>query len=189
MARAGITAERLTATAVEVADELSFEAVTISAVARRLGVKDPSLYAHVRGVRELKTLVTLRALAEMADSASAALAGRAGRDALIAFATAYRDYAKKYPGRYAAAQFDLDPETAAASAGPRHAELNRSILHGYNLPEPARTDAVRFLGGAIHGFVALELAGGFRHTSRSTDKSWRWSLDALDRALRSSAAG
>jgi AcrR family transcriptional regulator len=189
MARAGITTDRLTATAIEVADELGFEAVTISAVARRLGVKDPSLYSHVKNVRELKTLVTLRALEEMAGTAAAALAGRAGRDALIAFATTYRDYAKRYPGRYAAAQFDLDPETAAASAGPRHAQLSRAILHGYDLPEPARTDAVRFLGGAIHGFVALELAGGFRHTARSTEKSWLWTLNALDLALEASAAG
>lgn len=184
MARAGITAERLARTAVELADELGFEQVTVSAVARRLGVKDPSLYAHIKNGRELKVLVTLQALEEMADDAAAALAGRAGKDALVAFANTYRDYAKKHPGRYAAAQFRLDPETAAASAGPRHSQMMRAILRGFDLPEPAETDAVRFLGSTFHGFVSLELAGGFSHTPREADASWAWALDSLDLALR-----
>ena len=184
MARAGITGERLTQTAAELADEIGFDKVTVSAVARRLGVKDPSLYAHIENARELKMRVALLALEELADKAAAALAGRAGKDALVAFANAYRDYAKKHPGRYAACQFKLDPETAANSAAPRHAEMTRAILRGYDLPEPDQTDAVRFLGSTFHGYVSLELAGGFRHTPREADASWAWALDTLDFALK-----
>jgi AcrR family transcriptional regulator len=185
MARAGITAERLTRTAAELADEIGFDGVTVSAVARRLGVKDPSLYAHIDNARELKVRVALLALEEMADKAAAALAGRAGKDALVALGNTYRDYAKEHPGRYAASRFELDAETAARSAGPRHAQMTRAILRGYDLPEPDQTDAVRFLGGAFHGYVSLETAGGFRHTSREADASWAWTLDTLDLALRS----
>lgn len=184
MARAGITGERLTRTAAELADEIGFDGVTVSAVARKLGVKDPSLYAHIDNGRELKVRVALLALEELADKAAAALAGRAGKDALVAFANAYRDYAKKHPGRYASAQFELDPATAANSAAPRHAEMMRAILLGYDLPEPDQTDAVRFLGSTFHGYVSLELAGGFRHTPREADASWVWALDTLDFVLR-----
>ena len=184
MARAGITGERLTRTAVELTDELGFDKVTVSAVARRLGVKDPSLYAHIANGRELKVRVALQALEEMADEAAAALAGRAGKEALVAFANTYRDYAKKHPGRYAAAQFRLDPETAAASAGPRHSQMMRAILRGYDLSEPDQTDAVRFMGSTFHGYVSLELAGGFSHTAREADASWAWALETLHLALR-----
>ncbi|WP_127940724.1 TetR/AcrR family transcriptional regulator [Nonomuraea polychroma] len=184
MAREGITGERLARTAAELADEIGFDNLTGSAVARRLGVKDPSLYAHIRNARELKVRVALLALEELADVAAAALAGRAGKDALVAFANAYRGYAKQHPGRYAAARFELDPETAASSAGPRHAEMMRAILRGYDLPEPDQTDAVRFLGSTFHGYVSLEMAGGFRHTPRDADASWAWALDTLDIALR-----
>ena len=121
MARAGMTAERLTQAAAELADEIGFENVTVSALARRFGVKDPSLYSHIKNAQELRVRVALLALEELADRAAAALAGRAGKDALVAFANAYRDYAKEHPGRYAATQFELDPETAATSAAPRHA--------------------------------------------------------------------
>lgn len=184
MARAGITGERLTVAAAELADELGFDKVTVSAVARRLGVKDPSLYAHIENARELKVRVALLALEEMADRAATALAGRAGKDALVAFAGAYRDYAKEHPGRYAASRYELDPQAAATSAGPRHAEMTRALLRGYDLPEPDQTDAVRFLGGAFHGYVSLEMSGAFRHTPRAADDSWAWALDTLDFALR-----
>ncbi|WP_073483240.1 TetR/AcrR family transcriptional regulator [Streptoalloteichus hindustanus] len=184
MARAGVTAERLTRAAAELADEVGFANLTVSALARRFGVKDASLYSHVRNLRELKERVAVLALAEVADRAASALAGRAGKDALVAFANAYRDYAREHPGRYAAMQFPLDPETAEASAARRHSELTRAILRGYQLPEPDQTDAVRLLHSAFYGYVSLEAMGGFGHHPRESDVSWSRSLDALDVVLR-----
>ncbi len=184
MARAGLTPDRLTRAAADLADEIGFDNVTVSALARRFGVKDASLYSHLKNAQDLRTRVALLALAELADKVAAALAGRAGKDALVAFANAYRDYAKEHPGRYAAGQLELDPETAAASAGGRHAEMTRAILRGYDLAEPDQTDAIRMLHSMFHGYVSLETAGGFRHTPRDTDVSWSRSLDALDSLLR-----
>ena len=184
MARAGVTVERLTQAAAELADEVGFEQVTVSALARRFGVKDASLYSHIKNGQDLRVRVAVLALAELADRVSAALAGRAGKDALVAFANAYRDYARQHPGRYAAMQIELDTETARASAAPRHSAMTRAILHGYDLTEPDETDAVRLLHSTFHGFVSLEMAGGFRHTARPTEASWSRALDALDAVLR-----
>lgn len=183
VARAGVTAERLALAAAELADEVGVENVTVAALARHFGVKDASLYFHIRSAHDLRVRIALLALAELADRVAEALAGRAGKDALVAFANAYRDYATRHPGRYAAMQIDLDPETAAASAGVRHAEMTRAILRGYRLSEPDQTDAVRMMHSTFHGFVSLERTGGFRHTPRSTDESWARALDALDAVL------
>ncbi|PRH77829.1 TetR family transcriptional regulator [Streptomyces solincola] len=184
MVRAGLTAERLTQAGAELADEVGFEQVTVSALARRFGVKTASLYSHLRGSDDLRTRIALLALAELADRAAEALAGRAGRDALAAFADAYRGYAKEHPGRYAAARLRLDPETAAAGAGVRHARMSRAILRGYDLAEPDQTHAVRMLGSVFHGYVSLETAGGFDHTPVSAQESWDWVIDSLDTLLR-----
>ncbi|MEU4804438.1 WHG domain-containing protein [Actinosynnema sp. NPDC023587] len=184
MARAGITAERLVRAAVELADEVGFGNVTVSALARRFGVKDASLYSHIRSAHDLRSRVAVLALAELADRAAEALAGRAGKDALVAFANAYRDYAKRYPGRYAAARYPLDPDVAEAGAARRHADLTRAVLRGYRLAEPDETDAVRLLHSTFHGYVDLEAAGGFGHHPRGADLSWSRSLDALDAVLR-----
>ncbi|MFE2264401.1 TetR/AcrR family transcriptional regulator [Streptomyces griseosporeus] len=184
MARAGLTGDRLARVGAELADEIGFEQVTVSALARRVGVKVASLYSHLANSRDLKTRIALLALEELADRAADALAGRAGKDALVAFADVYRDYARAHPGRYAAAQFRLDPETAAASAGVRHAQMTRAILRGYDLDEPEQTHAVRLLGSVFHGYVSLELAGGFSHSAPDSQESWTRALDALDALLR-----
>ncbi|MGW2857688.1 TetR/AcrR family transcriptional regulator, partial [Streptomyces sp. NPDC001215] len=158
MVRAGLTTERLTRAGAELADEVGFDQVTVSALARRFDVKVASLYSHVKSSHDLKTRIALLALEELADRVADALAGRAGKDALAAFADAYRDYARQHPGRYDAARFSLDPETAAASAGVRHAQMTRAILRGYDLTEPDQTHAVRMLGSVFHGYVSLELS-------------------------------
>jgi AcrR family transcriptional regulator len=184
MARAGLTPERLTRAAADLADEIGFQNVTVSALARSFDVKPAALYAHVKDAQDLRVRTAELALTELADRAAAALAGRAGKEALVAFANVYRDYAKEHPGRYAATQIELDLGTAAADAAIRHAEMTRAILRGYHLSEPDQTDAVRMLGGMFHGYVSLELAGGFRHTRREADTSWSRILDALDAVLR-----
>lgn len=184
MARVGLTTERLVRAGAELADEVGFDRVTLSALARRFDVKVASLYSHLKSSQDLRTRIALLALEELADRAADALAGRAGRDALIAFAGVYRDYAREHPGRYTAARLRLDPETAAASAGVRHAQMIRAILRGYDLTEPDQTHAVRLLGSVFHGFVSLELAGGFSHSAPGSQETWAWILDRLDAMLR-----
>ncbi|MFF4729301.1 TetR/AcrR family transcriptional regulator [Streptomyces mirabilis] len=184
MARVGLTTERLVLAGAELADEVGFDQVTVSELARRFDVKVASLYSHVKNSQDLKTRIALLALEELADRGAAALAGRAGKDALAALANVYRDYAREHPGRYAAAQFRLDPATAAASAGGRHAQMTRAILRGYALTEPDQTHAVRLLGSFFHGYVSLEMGGGFSHSAPDTQETWVRMLDALDALLR-----
>ncbi|MFC5212595.1 TetR/AcrR family transcriptional regulator [Streptomyces coerulescens] len=184
MARVGLTTERLVRAGAELADEIGFEQVTASELARRFDVKVASLYSHVKNSQDLKTRIALFALEELADRAADAVAGRAGKDALVAFANVYRDYGLEHPGRAAAARMTLDPETAAASAGVRHAQMTRAILRGYDLTEPDATHAVRLLGSVFHGYASLELAGGFSHSAPDSEETWHRILDALDALLR-----
>ncbi|WP_371750415.1 WHG domain-containing protein [Streptomyces sp. NBC_01283] len=185
MARAGLTAERVTIAGAELADEVGLDQVTMSQLARRLGVKDASLYTHVRGLEDLRGRIALLAADEKTIRIAEATSGRAGKDALVAFANAWREYAHEHPGRYAATQtpIQIDPELAAKAPGPQRAgELTYGILRGYGLVEPDLTDAVRLLRSTFHGFVALEAAGAFAH-ERSPQHSWIRALDALHSLL------
>ncbi|MFF0573473.1 TetR/AcrR family transcriptional regulator [Streptosporangium saharense] len=185
MARAGLTVERVTLAGAELADEVGFERLTMSALARRLGVKDASLYAHVRGLEDLRGRIALLAADEKTVRIAEATAGLAGRDALVAYASAYRDYAREHPGRYTATQIptEIDPELLATARGPRRAvELTYSMLRAYALREPDLTDAVRLMRSMLHGFISLEAAGGFAHT-RPVEESWSRCLDALHTLL------
>ncbi|GAA2300852.1 WHG domain-containing protein [Streptomyces kunmingensis] len=184
MVRVGLNTERLARAGAELADEVGFEHVTVSALARRFDVKVASLYSHVKNSHDLKTRIAMIALEELAVRAAEALAGRAGKDALSALGNVYRDYAREHPGRYASAQFRLDPEAAAASAGLRHSQMMRALLRGYDLTEPDQTHAVRLLGSVFHGYVSLEMGGGFSHSAPDSDETWLRTLDALDALLR-----
>ncbi|MEW2035040.1 WHG domain-containing protein [Streptomyces roseifaciens] len=179
MVRAGLTVARLTDAAAVMADEAGLEKVTVSALARHFGVKDASLYSHVKNLRELRVRIALLGSAEMTERIAAAVAGRAGKDALIAFADAYRAYALAHPGRYAATQMQLAPEEVADSIGFRRSvELTYGMLRGYGLTEPDLTDAGRLLRSTFHGYIHLELSGGFGH-SRPVQESWARGLEAL----------
>ena len=179
MARAGLTTDRLVAAAADLADEVGFENVTLSALARQFGVKDASLYSHVKNLHDLRTRVALLAGGEMIDRIGTAVAGRAGKDALAAFADAYREYALERPGRYAATQIRIDQTLVAESpAFRRTTEITYGMLRAYGLDEPDLTDAVRLLRSTFHGFCALEATGGFG-APRDVRTSWKRTVDAL----------
>jgi AcrR family transcriptional regulator len=183
MARAGITAEALTGAAAELADEVGFEALTVSALARRFDVTVASLYSHVANLEDLRHRVAALALTELADRAVEALVGRSGKEALVAFADAYRGYAKQHPGRYTAARLRIGRDSPAAAAALRNSELLRALLREYRLPEAEQVHAVRLLGSTFHGFADLEAAGGFAH-SGDVEASWTRVLEVLHGSLR-----
>lgn len=170
--RAGLSVDRITQAAAVLADEVGIEGVTISALARGFGVKDASLYSHVKNLQDVRTRVALLAAEEMGASLASAIAGRSAKDALFAFADAYRAFARRYPGRYAATQMRLELEQIAESKGfVRNIELTYAVLRAYQLEEPELTDAVRFMRSTFHGFISIELIGGFGHP-RGIDESW-----------------
>jgi AcrR family transcriptional regulator len=187
MPRVGLTTDRLVEGAAELADEVGFDNVSISALARRFGVKDASLYSHVKNLRELRTRLALLVGGEMIDQIAAAVAGLAGKDALVAFAGAYREYALRHPGRYAATQIriddELDQELAAGSPVLRRTvDITYGMLRAYSLDEPDVTDAVRLLRSTFHGYCVLEAGGAFG-APRDVQRSWNKAIDALHLAL------
>jgi AcrR family transcriptional regulator len=180
MPRAGLTPDRLVAAAADLADEAGLDHVTLSALARRFGVKDASLYTHVRNLKDLRTRLALLAGGEMIDRIAVAVEGReAGRDTLGAFAGAYRAYALEHPGRYAATQLPIDQELLTDSPAMRRtADVTYGMLRAYGLEEPDLTDAVRLLRSTFHGYCALESTGAFG-APRDVQASWDRSIDAL----------
>ncbi|QGV82519.1 TetR/AcrR family transcriptional regulator [Streptomyces ficellus] len=178
-----MTVDKITQAAAALADEVGIQAVTLSALARDFGVKDASLYAHVKNLQDVRTRVALLAAEEMSDELAAAIAGRSAKGALLAFADAYRAYALRCPGRYAATQMRLDLDQIADAKGfVRNIELTYAVLRAYELEEPDLTDAVRFMRSTFHGFITIEATGGFGHP-RGLDESWRRVVESVHTAL------
>ena len=200
MGRPGLNRAAVIAAAADLADELGFDAVTISVLARHLGVRSPTLYSHVTGATDLRTAVTAYVLDELADATGAAMAAGEGRDLLVPFADAIRDFARRSPGRYDATtrqriplerEADSGPPSVddAIAAGRRNADLALAVVRSYDIDKTNETYAVRLMSSLIHGYVTLEPAGSFAHSDPPSDATWPDVLDELDRTLGRMALG
>ncbi|MBM0234529.1 WHG domain-containing protein [Micromonospora sp. STR1_7] len=185
MPRVGLNQQTVVREAARLADEVGYQQLTLAALAGRLGVALPSLYKHIRGADALAQKLSALATAELATELTTAAAGRAGGDALRAMADAYRDYARRHPGRYPATQRVPDPtDPEHVEAGTRAVGTIYAVLRGYGLTDDDAVDATRALRSALHGFVALEAAGGFG-LPREVDRSYHQLVAGLDIAFRS----
>jgi AcrR family transcriptional regulator len=183
--RAGLDAETVVAAAAELADAEGLPALTLARLAARLGVRSPSLYAHVGGLGDLRTRLAVRGARELTAALQAAAAGRARSDALHAVADAYRGYAHAHPGVYAAMQRAPrhdEPETAAAAAALIGVLV--AVLRGYELHDEDAIHGVRIVRAALHGFVSLEREGGFAMPI-DLEESYRRLVEMLDHGLAS----
>jgi AcrR family transcriptional regulator len=186
MPRAGLDADRVVTAAAFLADESGLENLTLAHLADYLGVRSPSLYAHVNSLADLRQKLATRGATELAAAIGHAAAGRAGGDALRAMADAYRAYAHEHPGAYAAAQRapDPDPDPEFAQAARATVDLMASVLRGYGLDGDDAIHGVRMVRAALHGFVALERGGGFG-LPISVEETYDRLIAVLDQGLRS----
>lgn len=176
MPRAGLSREAVVRLALELVDDGGpdgFTQLTLAKVASRAGVATPSLYKHVGSLAALRREVSVVAVRELTAAGAAATVGRSGADAVRALAHAWRAYAVAHPGRYAATQVGPDPEAAAESV-----QVAAAALRGFALPDEHLVDAVRAARSAVHGFVMLELGGGFR-LPHDLDRSFDVLVDML----------
>ncbi|HEX9035732.1 MAG TPA: WHG domain-containing protein [Ktedonobacterales bacterium] len=162
MPRAGITRERIIEEAARVADDVGLERLTLSAVAKAFGVSLPSLYKHIDSLEGLRRDLALLGVRQLTAALAAASVGKARGDALHAIARTYRQFAKAHPGLEAAAvRAPRAGDAEHEAAGEAAIATLLAALAGYQLRRRDAIDAIRMLRAALHGFVTLELAGGY----------------------------
>jgi AcrR family transcriptional regulator len=183
MPRAGLTRAVIAADAAELVDEIGWEQLTLAAVAGRFGVRQPSLYKHVAGLTELRRDISVLAGRELGAELATSAVGKSGQDAMMAMAEAYRTYAKKHPGRYAASVIaptagDVEYE----QVGDAVLRTVAAVLAGYGLAGDDTIHAIRGLRALMHGFVSLEAAGGFA-IPLDLDESYRRLVEGFSKSL------
>jgi AcrR family transcriptional regulator len=188
MARAGLDATSVVAAAARVADRDGLEQLTLARLAVELGVRAPSLYAHVGGLGDLRDRVGAIGVVQLTESLSEAAAGRSGREALHAVAVAYRAYARQRPGVYAAMQRAPQAGDEREVAAARLVGVLTAVLRGYGLEGDDAIHAVRLLRSALHGFVSLEATGGFA-LPLGLDDTYERLIEMVDRGLRADGTG
>lgn len=185
-ARKHIDRQRVLEASIALADGRGFEAVTLASVADQLGIRIPSLYNHVSGLPGLRHEMTLWGMRQLGDHMRRAAVGKAGDDAIISVAHAYRAFAHAHPGIYSAtlrAATPDEPELAAASQDVLEVVL--AVLAPYGFSPDDTLHVVRGLRSLLHGFVDLEIAGGFG-LALDQDESFRRLVHLFVQGLRAS---
>ncbi len=160
--RAGLSRDRIVQTAAELYDQAGGQDVPLKVVAENLGVRPPSLYNHIAGQEELHQELAVYGVRELERIISRAAIGKSGDDAVMAVANSYRAFAHQHPGLYRLTQrAPAEPDLALQAASTDVLQVLHLILQEYGLSETGEINAIRALRSLVHGFVSLELSGGF----------------------------
>lgn len=185
-ARVGLDREAVLVAAMRIVDDEGVAALHMARLSEDLGIRTPSLYAHVTGLEELWRELRLRAVEDMGEALRAAVGGRDSEDALFAFGAAFRGYALTFPGRYRLTTMLSEfPDDEAEEARQRARDLFRSVIRSFGLDADPSVHASRTVWSAIYGFVALEAD---RWLGRDKlDASFQHMIATLARGLRAEA--
>jgi AcrR family transcriptional regulator len=184
--RAGLNREQVIQAAAELADREGLEALSLAALAAHLNIRTPSLYNHVDGLPGLRRDLALLGLREQNARMGQAGIGRTGADAVLAVASAYREFILTHPGLHAAIMLHAgkgaEDDEAIQAASDEAVKIVLAVLSAFNLQGEDALHAVRGLRSIVHGFATLELSGGFGMPI-SIDESFRRLVQMFVRGL------
>lgn len=157
-----LTKEKIVNKATELANELgSIHQLKLKELATALNIKVPSLYNHINGIDGLIYALRVHALTVLYEELRDAMAGKIGREALWAAAQSYRSFAHANPGIYQLIIPAGEADSEIERLGWHTISLLLLILGSFGLAGDEALHVVRGFRSLLHGFVSLELAGGF----------------------------
>ena len=161
MSRRTLDTDQVVDCAAELADAEGLDAVTLTRVAERLGVRQPALYRHVDNYDALIRALGLRGREILANRLGEAAVGLAGDDAVRAMGGAWRAMVVDHPGLYTATdRYPCSSDAELEAAVERVVQVLGQALASYGLADDERIHAARTLRSAFHGFAHLEAGDG-----------------------------
>ncbi len=187
----GLTKEIIIAEAVAFISETEQPGISLHELARRLKIKTPSLYNHIKNAKELQHAVFQYAIEKFVSNQLFATENKYKDEAIKAFANAYFSFATESKGLYQlimsmpSEEDELEKEMALPLL-----DTVVSILSDYNLTEEAIAHWQRVFRAILHGFISQEYLGYFYYYSdidlkKSRDIAVQCFLDGLHTEIAS----
>ncbi|PXA67223.1 TetR/AcrR family transcriptional regulator [Cryobacterium arcticum] len=156
-------------------------ALTMHAVAHRVGVRTPSLYKRVESRNQLIQLVAEATLTEVADRLNA-------QNDPVQLANTLRTFGHERP---AAFQLVMTPGAGTPVADAEFgAAASTSVLRvaGELAGEENALEAARLLTAWATGFISMELNGGF-NLGGDVERAWEFGVTRIVAAITMTRAG
>lgn len=162
MATRGVTKEMIVSEAIACIEDSGQPAVSLHELARRLGIKTPSLYNHIRNTRELQHEMMRRAIDQFVANQRQATQGKETDEAVRAFAHAYYVFAAQHRGLYRLIMsMPSENDQQAKELALPLLETVVEIFRGYGLGENGIAHWQRVFRAILHGFISQEDLGYF----------------------------
>ncbi len=168
----GPRAREIVATARALLESEGPDHLTLRALARRLGIRAPSLYNHFPDKGSLEAALIATGLLELALALE--VAARDAADPLGSLAAAYRSYATRHPHLYRLITERPLPRERLPEGLEERAAAPIVVAAGGDV------DRARAAWAFAHGMVLLELTGRFR-PGADVDAAWRAGIVRLAR--------
>lgn len=162
MGARGVTKEMIVSEAIACVEDSGQPAVSLHELARRLGIKTPSLYNHIRNTRELQYEVMHYAIDQFVANQREATQGKQTDEAVRAFAHAYYAFATEHRGLYRLIMtMPSEKDERAKEMALPLLDTVVEILRGYGLGEEGVAHWQRVFRAILHGFISQEDLGYF----------------------------
>ena len=189
MSAKGLTKDLILAEAVACMESTGQPVVSLHEVARRLGVKTPSLYNHIKNTKELWYEIFQYAIGQFVANQRAATANKRKDEAVRAFAEAYHTFATENKGLYRLIMsIPSEEDERAKEVAIPLLETVVEILTDYGLTEESVAHWQQVFRAILHGFISEEDLGYFYYyksidLKKSRDIAVQCFLDGLHAEL------
>lgn len=162
MGAKGLTKEIIIAEAVALIEETGQSTISLHELARRLEIKTPSLYNHIKNTKDLRHEVFQYAMDQLVANQAAAIEGKQRDDAVKAFAEAYYQFAMENKGLYRLIMsMPQDNDDTEKEMAMPLLKTVMKLLSDYGLPDESVAHWQRVLRAILHGFISQEDLGYF----------------------------
>lgn len=153
-------------------------AVTMQAVAERVGVRAPSLYKRFPNRGALIAAIATATLEELGELLAALGRDPAPAAGLRSAVMAYRAFAQANPRAYELLYMNLPPDSRPPVEVTALAAAPILGLTGGLVGRDRALEAARLVTAFAHGFISMELSGAFR-LGGDLDEAYRYGVDTL----------
>ncbi|MEJ8305463.1 TetR/AcrR family transcriptional regulator [Saccharibacillus sacchari] len=157
-----VTLPHILQAAATIVDTDGVDALTMSSLAQKLGIRSPSLYNHSEGLPDIRRRLAVSGLEQLRDALMRSTVGRSRDEAIREMAKSYLNFVRTRPGLYEItilAPTDLDDELQKVSQ--EIVDLVTQVLKAYQVGSADEIHIARTLRSLLHGFASLEQRGGF----------------------------
>jgi AcrR family transcriptional regulator len=185
-ARARTSRDEIVAAGRDLLEDGGLDAVTMMAVAERVGVRAPSLYKRVPNRGALIAAIGAAAQEDLRRQLEPLTEDPDPAQGLRGIAIAFRAFAHRHPRAYELLFMNLPPgsrpsaDLTAEAAAPLLRVAERLVGADRAL------EAARLVTAFAHGFVSMELTGAFR-LGGDVDEAYRYGVNVLVDALAGAA--